>query len=406
VRNVSVQAMQYVYHSGKHVLENASPVAGQSDDRGEYRLYNLRPGRYYLLATWRDRSFLLRANERIVNAPQRTGFIATYYPDASDAARAAPLQVGPAEELTKTDIHLQSSALYTIRMVAAATDSYFTMHARGASPVAASAGETFFTSIVDGVWTAQNVPPGSYMVSGTARMAGGGQGAMTYSRQVVEVRNRDVELPAPTPISSFDASVSVQVKGTALSRMTARALVLQPDEPGTVISTTVSAAGTFILRDVLPQSYQLRYDSPPGFYLKRIKLGEREVSDSTLDFSDGPAPLLLVLATDGGRVEGSVGNVAAGEAAQLQIVLVPDGAQRNLKDAVADETGRYRFEDVAPGAYRLYAFTGAENGAPLDPEYRKTFQQKSVAVKVEPGGVVTVALQPIRASPRADGTER
>ena len=157
---------------------------------------------------------------------------------------------------------------------------------------------------------------------------------------------------------------------------------------------------------MLPQSYQLRYDSPPGFYLKRIKLGEREVSDSTLDFSDGPAPLLLVLATDGGRVEGSVGNVAAGEAAQLQIVLVPDGAQRNLKDAVADETGRYRFEDVAPGAYRLYAFTGAENGAPLDPEYRKTFQQKSVAVKVEPGGVVTVALQPIRASPRADGTER
>jgi len=398
VRNVSVQAMQYVYNSGKHVLANASQAVGLSDDRGEYRLSNLRPGRYYLFATLRDVSFsFLLAGERTVNVPRRTAFMATYYPDARDAGRAVPLQVAPAEEFSRADIHLQESAVYTIRMPVPVTDNYFMLHARGANPVAASAGEAFLAPTINGVWTAQNVPPGSYIVTGWARMAGGGPGAINYFRQVVDVSDHDVDIPAPHPIDSFDSSGSVRVEGKAPARIAERALVLQPDEPGTVLSATVSAAGTFTLRNVLPQSYQFRYDSPPGFYLKRIKLGDGEVSDTTLDFSLGPAPLILVLAKDGGRVEGSVGNVAAGEAAHPQIVLVPEGAQRNLKDAVADEMGHYSFEDVAPGTYRLYAFIGAENGAPLDPEYRKPYHEQSVAVKVEPGGVVTVALQPIRA---------
>jgi hypothetical protein len=186
------------------------------------------------------------------------------------------------------------------------------------------------------------------------------------------------------------------VEGKGPTRIAAGALVLQPDEPGTVLSTTVSPDGAFTVRNVLLQSYQVRYSAPPGFYLKRIKLGDREASDTTLDFSQGPAPLLLVLAADGGRVEGSVGNVAAGEAAHPQIVLVPEGAQRNLKDVVADETGHYSFQDVAPGTYRLYAFSGAEKGAPLDPDYRKPYYEQSVTVKVEPGSAVAVALQPIR----------
>jgi hypothetical protein len=397
VRNVTVQAMQYVYNSGKHVLTNASQVLGQSDDRGEYRLYDLRPGRYYVLATWHDRSSsLLPASERILNGPQRTAFMATYYPDARDAGRAVPLLVSAVEELTRIDIYLQESAVYTIRMRVPATDNYFMLHARGAHPNTASAGEAFFASTTNGVWTAQNVPPGSYLVTGAARMAGGGPGDMTYFREVVDVSDHDVDLPVPPPLDSFDARGSVRVEGKGPTRIAAGALVLQPDEPGTVLSTTVSPDGAFTVRNVLLQSYQVRYSAPPGFYLKRIKLGDREASDTTLDFSQGPAPLLLVLAADGGRVEGSVGNVAAGEAAHPQIVLVPEGAQRNLKDVVADETGHYSFQDVAPGTYRLYAFSGAEKGAPLDPDYRKPYYEQSVTVKVEPGSAVAVALQPIR----------
>jgi len=389
VRNVSVAALQYSYVAGRRVLAPAVRVASQSDDRGEYRIYGLSPGSYYLIATWRERPFVLPPTERLLNGAGRSAFIATYYPDAKDAARATPVALGPGEEKDNADLHLLESPVYTIRMPVLDMDSRLELHARGANPATASASESFFTISLNGVWTAQGVPPGSYILSGTHQVLGNPRVA-SYAHQAVEVTDHDVILPAPVFAPSFDVIGSVQVEGDPQAHPQLPALL--PEGTGNVAQAVPSTKGLFLIQNVQPRTYQLRFPLPPGSYLKRVTLGDHEVPDLTLDFSPGPALLFLDVAADVGRVEGSTGGGAA-----TQVVLAPDGAPRNLKSGVADPSGHYSFPDVPPGTYHLFAFAGAEPGAPLDPDFRRPYQQQSVEVKVAPGQALTVDIQPIPA---------
>lgn len=82
------------------------------------------------------------------------------------------------------------------------------------------------------------------------------------------------------------------------------------------------------------------------------------------------------------RVEGSAKPGA-------HIVLVPAvGAARAALEqyrlqTVADQNGRFRLERLFPGEYRAWAFgDDVEEGAWLDPDFRKAHDAESVRVKL------------------------
>lgn len=78
--NVDVRAMRYQYGPNGRSLEQAGPLSRSTDDRGEFRLYGLNPGQYYVSARvessylvavidleqgqWMDPDFLRSVRER------------------------------------------------------------------------------------------------------------------------------------------------------------------------------------------------------------------------------------------------------------------------------------------------------------------------------------------------------
>ena len=54
--------------------------------------------------------------------------------------------------------------------------------------------------------------------------------------------------------------------------------------------------------------------------------------------------------------------------------------------------------DVAPGEYQIFACVGAEEGVELDPEFRKTFEDRLVSLRVTPNNSQEVQLKVVASS--------
>ena len=111
VAAASVQAVQYGFaNGGKQILVVRQDT--QSDDRGEYRLYNLFPGEHYVRASKQDMGMNFGIEVRGTKPP---AFSMTYYPSALDPAQARMQDVPAGGERRPVDIHIQRRVLYSIR---------------------------------------------------------------------------------------------------------------------------------------------------------------------------------------------------------------------------------------------------------------------------------------------------
>ena len=165
--------------------------------------------------------------------------------------------------------------------------------------------------------------------------------------------------------------------------------------------STFTADGVFAFHGVAADSYSLVMTPAPGAYLKSVKLGNRELPDLRIDLSGGAAPLAIPLGTDGGRIQGAVQNAAGEPAARTPVTLFPEGRQRDRQDraetVLTGAAGKYAFQDIAPGDYRLYAWESGDLDAARDASFRKPYEGQSVAVSVTPRGSLTVALKKVSA---------
>src|SRR5262245_7606774 len=96
---LQVQAMRYRYSQGRKQL--ASYGSANTNDIGEYRIFGLPPGRYYISVTLRRSFGPDRRNA--VQGPEEE-YVSTYYPGTTEAATAAPVDIGPGALFSGADV--------------------------------------------------------------------------------------------------------------------------------------------------------------------------------------------------------------------------------------------------------------------------------------------------------------
>jgi hypothetical protein len=103
VTNIAVEVLRPVYTNGVRTMQilNQKP----SDDRGEYRLFQLPPGEYYLAATPRQ---IAGVRGAAANSPAQPIEVRTYYPNAIDARNALPIKLKPGDDLNGMNLQLQT----------------------------------------------------------------------------------------------------------------------------------------------------------------------------------------------------------------------------------------------------------------------------------------------------------
>jgi|SRR5271157_1791770 len=393
-----VFALQYGYQQGKKVLIEKG--LAQSDDRGEYRIFDLFPGAYFLRAS--------RPVYGVVRMAQPSlAFAATYYPNALASAQAMPVEVAAAGEARSVDIHLQPLKVFSIRGKLPAAGALgrgrnvvILARKRPADPE--SSGEIYGYPNGPDTWEMQGLPLGSY----TLRLAGADpvpnvrQVALAY----VDIVDADVDGVELSFAAEPEISGVVKPAGTAAVALDSLRVALLPADEGQQFISRVKADGTFPAIDVFPGIYRIAVEPETAVYPKSIKLGDRELAGRQVDLtSGGGGALAIVVAGDFGKVHGAVTDAGGNPAAAHNVTLIPDQTRADwqswFKETLTDAQGRFAISGVAPGRYTVFAWKDAPRGAPQNAEFRQPFEQLGLPVTVEPASAQTVNLKAIVTQP-------
>ncbi len=356
----SVEALQYGYQSGKKTLQRLS--SARTDDRGEYRLFGLAPGRYYVRAS-------LRSGPTAAYAP-------LFFPGAREVEQATLVEAASSSDARSFDIILRPEELHSIsgRVVdsqtgQAAANVYVTA---GTSDGFANGGPQ-----VADTFSIHGLPAGKYVLYAQDYSGGASKSA----RQTVELGNADLNGVLLTLNPGLDISGTIRSSAGLPDDAAKMQLSLQSDDNS--MASPVSSKGSFAFHHVRPDRYHLIWSMPKGFYVKSIKMGDRRLTDDALDLTGAVAPLAIEVATDGGQVQGVVRN-SKGEPVEGAAVTLTTSPSYDVWSATTDQNGQYEIRDIAPGDYKLIAFDGAPEGAPGDPDFRKPYEKSAVDVQVLP----------------------
>ena len=402
---VSVVASREVYHQGRRT--RASTAGSETDDLGQYRLFGLAPGRYYVSAsqpTWGtttgDREFAGGAENEAEKA-----YAKTYYPSTPDPGKAVLISVKEGEEIPGTDIALKQVVVHRIRGKVfnqmtrkGATEASLELVFRNPQLEWDSGGGQEVKK-ADGSFEFPNVVPGSYELVAFWF----DQGKYYLAKEKVDVADSDLDGIVLTLGAGTVVPGRVRWEGKPSLERDELYISLEPAEVRYVIGprSRVDATQQFTLRDVNEGDYRV---SASGMsrdcYIKSVEYGDAAVENEMISVArSGGARLELTISSRGARIEGAVTDKDGLPATGVWAVAVPDEAKRNNSNSFAaqttDQYGKYDLRGLAPGSYKIFGWTGVEQGEWEDPDFLKAQEAKGEPVEVRDEDRKTVNLKVI-----------
>jgi protocatechuate 3,4-dioxygenase beta subunit len=399
VPNVFVQAMKFTYQGDKRQLSDIG--TSTTNDRGEYRIWGLAPGKYYVRAT-HPRGPAMRPGGQV--------YVPIFYPGVSDLSRTQPLELHPGDEITGIDLSFITlhSVRVSGRVVNAsslpAKDAQVTL-VGGSGTMTFAAGQA--STDAKGAFEIRGVAPGSYTLI-AEQFGNADPEKVTRGRTPLEVGEgnlNDVEVIIG-PGASVSGHVRVEGKTNPDFAKLTVALDAQDDLSSMGFAPDVSnvplrSDGTFTFHDVPEGTYHIKVlPLPDGYYLKPS--GEGDAVEAGVKVGRNHAAAVeLTLSAGAGHITGTVAKDQQ-PFAGATVVLVPDGTRRGqprfYRQALTDSSGRFNISSVTPGDYKLLAWEEIERGMYLDPDFLQSYEDSGKPVHVEEGANLNLQLDLIPAS--------
>jgi protocatechuate 3,4-dioxygenase beta subunit len=378
---IEVQLLRYGFHHGKRHLEQSD--GGQTDDLGEFRLFGLSPGRYYLSAeseAWQREGF------------GTEGFAPTYYPRTTDTAGATAIDVRPGSLLRGVDITLIKAR--TVRVRGRVVDPTMKQTAQGLSFMQGvgvqleprtefmGSSRSFSPNNMDaqGNFEIRSVVPGAYFIQAFKRT----QGKQYFARQAIDAGQSDIENIVLELSPAAEIKGQLHLAGRSPASLSDAQISLNPP-PGVYYfgwpGGSVKADGSFTISNVVTAThYELNVNGlSEDYYVKSARLGDTDILDAGVEFTSSVSGRLDVfMSSNGGEVEGVVLNADDQPAKAATVELVPDephrARSRLYRQASTDQYGRFLIKGVAPGGYKLFAWEDIIDGQYEDPEFMKSYE--------------------------------
>jgi hypothetical protein len=135
-------------------------------------------------------------------------------------------------------------------------------------------------------------------------------------------------------------------------------------------------------------------------YVKSIRLGNADVLNAGLHLDRPPsASLEVVIATNPGALEGQVVKNGARNvqepAADVPVLLIPNNRRRNelYRTTTTDAAGRFLFDRVPPGDYKVFSWEEVEDGVWYDAEFMKRIEGRGLSVRISEGLMETARIE-------------
>jgi len=447
VKNVPVRLMPAAVVSGEVLDEYNDPVpdveirllviqmklgqmylraAGKTitDDRGQYRVAGLHPGKYYVVAEYKPNNATFEALKSMIaetllerkqgnaprqnealhfDSPQESGeptytYAPLFYPATSEFQQAQALRLNPGDEVA-TNFLLISAPVVSIRgkVINGLT---------GGPPAGASVG-AFWTTYMEGEGLPAQVSPedGTFEIRGLAPGTYTLRASFTQDKQnfegeqTVEVGNEGIQNVQIATLPDFDAAGHVTIAG-APDHPPRRVLI---EFAGEGLTPRVRASASFpefkFEAQLRPDRhyYARALNLPQDYYLKSVAISGHEMSPDDVQVSGTRGDMEITFSAAGAQVEGVLYD-SKGDPTRGSVLLVPDVPQPGPPDLYrrtsADSKGKFTLHGVAPGSYRLLAVESVNLDMEInEPDFLRTIGNQGQGLSVEENAKYTVALK-------------
>jgi hypothetical protein len=391
--NVPVRALELWYPYGIPMLAGALSV--QTDDTGQFRLFGLRPGQYFVAAT----------------PAVSTGTFTTFHPGSLEWTTAIPINLSAGQEVSSMDFSLQTARTVTVsgevtELGSPATPRSLTVRLFRQPPVPGLAFEGTFP-VVDGRKTAfelRGVPPGTYRLHANTA-------ANFRNTTAVEVRDRDVTGIQLDLRMNVTVTGRVTVDGTTLPENAGARISLAAFDPdGKILvegsteprGLTIAPDGKFSVPDRPWGRYAIRVIGlGPDVYVDEVQQGALNVYDSGVNvtgdaFRSATDQITVKVKSNGGRIEGIVQTADRKPFSEAVVVLIPPVARRRnpslYMTAISDREGRFSLRGIQPGEYKVFAWESAPTGAWENAEFLAKYETQGRAVSITPSASTQVEI--------------
>jgi len=383
---------------------------GFTDDVGEYRVGNLRPGRYLIQASFMNYS--AEPEAKLADETKETSPYPTYYPAAAEKSHAVPVELHAGDEVP-INITLSYGPAYRVRGSIAGLPEFADKNVNMILRSKENPWQTnqFVINIKpDGSFEIPKLLPGEYRVM-FFQMDGSDFHAY-QAAQTIEVK--DVDLDNVRLSSESDSEVSGRFRTDNGEKLNWPVLSLTLDSgekdaeydfdwPGPSTRTQFKTDGTFDMKKVPPGSYRVTFncDVPAAraYYVKSVSLGGQDVTASGFSVSGGSWLLDVVLSSDGATLEGAVVDSKDQPVSDAVVIALPSLENRKRRDLFkkvsTDQHGHFVLRGVRPGEYSLLAFDELEDDY-RDPDVVKPFEDRGQNVRLEKNQRTALALKVIQ----------
>jgi len=403
----TVEAACLVYREGEPKLENCAGWRATTDLQGNYRLFWLAPGNYYIRTEYHP--------SMDYDPPK------VYYPGTLESNRATSIPIKPGAELTGIDFSLvvppnvphfnvtgkivglppadADKSIPYIHLMPhdKAAEWKDLLYTNVASDI--TGGNFHIRGIASGVyelWAEFRDDNGlRYTARATVTVAGSNlEGVIAGVVPVVDLRGRLLfdGKPPEKPLGKYDGPPQVRgIDGTP------KYAGSQSETKGIQFNKTT---GEFTLFRVPAGRYKLDYCPPFDFangFIADIRQGNRSILDGFNVDTDSNQPIDVLISSAGGTIDGVAVGANSNPYAGAKVVL--DGTGANwcaFGTLISDKEGHFSIPKLAPGQYKVYAWEKLPEGDPwLNGSFMRRYELLGQTIDVSAGKTSSIQIKTI-----------
>lgn len=388
---VDLTLLRRISQDGRLTLYNVAN--GQSNDRGEFRLAGIAPGKYLLSLERTGGLDSIPAQRESTG----TAYPPVFFPGVASVIEAQEIQLDAGQELASLSLSLRRTKVFHIRgrFVGRSADTLSRPPVVSVQPKGTDHFD-FQSALLnpkDDSFAVYGLTPGTYTISIVVLPPNANLQAGKLDVTIADSNLDGIEVYAIS-MASLNCKVRVEGDITAIE-LRKLAIGLLPVETGrNPIPVQYKEGGHFEALGLAPKKYYLVPEMKnQSFYLKSILAGGKPITDGILDLSGGAGMEVdLLVSTKVGQIEGIVEKESTATSFAA-VLLVPVSGGRQIR-AKLESSGKFSAPNLGPGEYLLYALEEYEP-ALFNPAILPKLASKAVKINLNEGETKSITVKQI-----------